>query len=241
MKKKINIDSTTFWLLYRKYKEYFLPVGMILVSILLFLLVIIPQFQNFLDTQQQVKVESKKLALLKNNLNLLTNIDESQMDSQLQVASVSLPPNKDFEGILNGVSVAANKAGVFLGDYDIQVGDITKPSLNIKSFPSLQLSLTINGGVNGATRFMTELYKTVPLSEITNVKVTNTTSEITALFYYRPFPPLGFNDSVPITPVSQAGSSIIVNLSSWNNVTRTIQAVNQPSPAPPSAINPNPF
>ncbi len=241
MKKKVNIDSTTFWFLYRRYKEYLLPVGVIFACILLFFLVIIPQFQNFLDTQQQVKAESNKLIILKNNLNLLTNMDESQMDSQLQIVSGALSPNKDFEGILNGISVAANKAGVFLGDYEFQVGDITKPSLNIQSFPSLQLTLTIYGGVNGVTRFMTELYKTVPLSEITDVKVTSTTSEITALFYYKPFPPLGFNNSAPINPVSQAGLSTIANLSSWNNVVRVNQAVVQPSPASSSAVNSNPF
>lgn len=241
MKKKVNIDSTTFWFLYRRYKEYLLPIGVIFACILLFFLVIIPQFQNFLDTQQQAKAESNKLIVLKNNLNLLTNMDESQMDSQLQIVSGALSSNKDFEGILNGISIAANKAGVFLGDYEFQVGDITKPSLNIQSFPSLQLTLTTYGGVNGVTRFMTELYKTVPLSEITEVKVTSTTSEISALFYYKPFPPLGFNDSAPIIPVSQQGLSTIANLSSWNNVIRVNQAVVQSSPASSSAVNSNPF
>jgi len=242
MKKKVNIDSTTFWFLYRRYKEYLLPVGVILVCILLFLLVIIPQFQNFLDTQGQAKSEANKLIILKNNLNLLTNMDESQLDSQLQIVSVALPPNKDFEGILNGISVAANRAGVFLGDYEFQVGDITKPSLNAQSFPSLQLSLTINGGVSGITKFMAEIYKTVPLSEITGVKVTSTTSEITILFYYKPFPPLGFNDSTPINSVSSQGLSTISNLSSWNNAVKISQPVLQESPASSSGeINPNPF
>ncbi len=241
MKKKVNIDSATFWFLYRRYKEYLLPVGVIFACILLFLLVIIPQFQNFLDIQQQIKAESNKLVILKNNLNLLTNMDEPQMDAQLQIVSNTLPPNKDFEGILNGIAVAANKAGVFLGDYEFQVGDITKPSLNIQSFPSLQLSLTISGGVNGVTRFMTELYKTVPLSEITGVKVTNTTSEIIILFYYKPFPPLGFNSSAPINPVSQEGASIVSNLSSWNNAARAGQTIVQPPLASSSAVNSNPF
>lgn len=241
MKKKVNIDSTTFWFLYRRYKEYLLPVGVIIACILLFLLVIIPQFQNFLDNQQQAKTESNKLIILKNNLNLLNNMNESQVDSQLQIVSAALPPNKDFEGILNGISVAADKTGVFLGDYEFQVGNITKPSLSIQSFPSLQLTLSINGGVSGVTRFMGELYKTVPLSEITAVKVSNATSEITILFYYKPFPPIGFDNSVPINSVSQEGLSTVSKLSSFNNVGGVSQAVLQSSPASSSAINPNPF
>jgi len=239
MKKKVNIDSTTFWFLYRSYKEYLLPAGVIFASILLFVLVIIPQFQSFLDTQQNIKAESDKLTSLKNNLNLLTNMDESQMDSQLQIVSKTLPPDKDFEGILNGISIAADKAGVSLGDYEFQVGDITKPSLNIQSYPSLQISLTINGGVSGVTGFISELYKTVPLSEITDLKVTSRTSAVTALFYYKPFPPLGSNNGNPINPVSQTGASVITNLSSWNNVIGPAPV--QLSPASSSAVNTSPF
>lgn len=242
MKKKVNIDSTTFWFLYRRYKEYLLPVGVIFTCILLFLFLIIPQFQSFLDTQQQAKVESSKLLILKNNLSLLTNIDESQMDSQLQIVSTVLPSNKDFSGILDGISVAANKAGVFLGDYEFQVGDISKPSVTIQSFPFLQLSLTITGGESGVTRFMAELYKTAPLAEITSVKITSTESQITALFYYKPFPPIGFNDNAPINPVSAQELSVINTLSSWNNATTVSEPALQGSVASSSGgVNPEPF
>ncbi len=241
MKKKINVDSETFWFLYKRYKEYLLPVGVILACVLLLFFIIIPQFQMFLDTQQQAKVESGKLLVLRNNLNLLTNMDESRLDSQLQIASGALPSTKDFAGILNGISVSANKAGVFLGNYQFQVGDISKPSVNVQSFPSIQLSLTINGGIDGAMRFMSELYKTVPLSEITSVKVSNANSEISILFYYRPFPPLGFNNSAPIVSVSQEGSALITNLSSWNNAVTVDQTPLQPPPVSSSGANTNPF
>lgn len=240
MNKKINIDSATFWFLYARYKQYLLPVGVIFICILLFLFLVIPQFQNFLDIQQQTKIESNKLLILKNNLNLLTNIDESQMNSQLQIVSTALPPAKDFSGILNGISVAANKAGVFLGDYEFLVGDLGKSSLNTQSFPYLQITLKINGGVSGVTRFMTELYKTVPLSEVTAVKLASADSEITVLFYYRPFPPLGFNSNLPIDTVSPQGLSIINTLSSWNNAL-SMPAAQSSSASTSGAINPNPF
>lgn len=236
MKQKINIDTTTFLFLYGRYKEYLLPIGVILASILLFLVVIIPQFQNLLDSQQQAKVESGKLLVLKNNLSLLTNLDESQTDSQLQIVSRALPPDKDFGGILTAISSAANRSGVSLGDYQFQVGDISKPSLNVQSFPSLQLALTINGGMDGVLKFLTELYKSVPLSEVTSVKVNNTTSEIVVLFYFRPFPPSGRDENAPINPVSQADLSTINNLSSWNNASFVVQpAVQTSSSSSPSA------
>jgi hypothetical protein len=160
----------------------------------------------------------------------------------LQIVSVALPPNKDFSGVLDGISVAANKSGVFLGDYEFQVGNISTPSISIQSFPSLQITLKINGGVSGVTRFITELYKTVPLSEVSSVKVSNSDSEITALFYYKPFPPLGFNSSLPINTVSPQGLSVINTLSSWNNAVKVIvPAVQQSSASSSGGINPNPF
>ena len=238
--KKINIDSTVFLFIYRKYKDYLLPAGVIAVCILLFLLVIIPQFQIYVDTQAQVKVESKKLLILKNNLNLLSSVNESQMDSQFQIASIALPPNKDFEGILNGISIAANKAGVFMGDYNFQVGDINKTALNIKSYPFLQLTLTVNGGIVGVTKFMKELYKTLPLSEVTDVTISSATSQVIVVFYYRPFPALGFNSSLPISLVSQEGVNTINDLSKWNNIFRE-QPVNIQPVASSSGINANPF
>ncbi|MCL5746841.1 MAG: hypothetical protein M1277_00985 [Patescibacteria group bacterium] len=235
-KKKINIDSATLNYLYHKYKDFLLPIGIIIACLLLFVLVIIPQFQSMLDSQQQAKAEASKLEVLRNNLNLLTNLDQAQLDSQLQVASSALPPGKNFFGILTGISTAANNAGVTLGDYSFQVGNITNPaSGGIASFPSLEVDLTVNGGTKGVTEFMAQLYKTVPLSEVTNIVLSNVSSQLTVLFYYRPFPPLGFNDSAPVQVVSPTGLSTLTNLSSWNNLSNQPQAPSQPAPSSSSS------
>ncbi len=238
--KKVNIDSAMMKFLYVKYKQYLLPAGVIAVCAFLFIFVIIPQFQNLLSAQQQAKVEANKLAILRNNLNLLSNLDETQLNTQLQIVSTALPPGKDFAGILTAVSIAANRSGVSLGDYQFQVGDITKPQEpGAVSFPYLKLVLTINGGINGVTGFITELYKTAPLSEVTSVRVSSATSEVTAYFYFRPFPPLGFNDNVPVTIVSPQGLATITNLSSWNNAGGNAQAPIAPA-APVSTPAPQP-
>lgn len=235
MKKKINIDSMTFWFLYRKYKQFLLPMGVILACIVLFIFVIIPQFQNLLDNQKQAKIESEKLLVLKNNLNLLTNLNESQVDSQLKVVSRALPPEKDFGGILNAISYSANKAGVSLGDFQFQVGEITKPPLNVSSFPSLEIKLAINGGTEGVLRFLNELYKSVPLSEAISIKASNTVSEITAIFYYKPFPPLTISESSPMSPISSQSLSIIGNISSWGYASDNTPIFQTPASSSPSA------
>jgi hypothetical protein len=223
MKKKFNLDAATFKFFYTKYKEYLLPLVVILVCIGLFIFVLIPGIQNLFYSQQEAKVEAEKLTMLRNNLNTLNNLSDTQLDSQLQIVASALPPNKDFAGILNAIGVAANNSGVILGDYNFSVGDITN-NQSFQPFPSLQLTLTISaGGINSVIKFVSELYKTVPISEVSSIRADAMGSQITVLFYYRPFPSLDFSDSQPLAPLSSKNLSIINQLSTWNNAGGNIQ------------------
>ncbi len=214
---KNNIDLATIKFLYDKYKTYVFSVIIIFVSLALFLKAIIPQIQNFFDIQNQVKIENEKLTVIKKNLSSLSNLNESLISYQLQVSSDALPSSKDFAGILNGVSISAGKAGVFLGDFDFQVGDISKVTAGDNKFPSLQLVLSLNAGVSDTVRFITELYRTVPLAEVKNVQISGNHSSITTVFYYKPFPSLNVKDSDPVFLISDKDLSLIKNISDWNN------------------------
>lgn len=214
---KNNIDLQTVKFLYAKYKTYILSGIAIFVSFLLFLNVIIPQIQNFFDTQSQIKIENEKLVVLRNNLNSLSNLDEPTLDYQLQVTSDALPDSKDFAGILNGVSIAAGKAGVFLGDFDFQVGDISSKISSGNKFPSLQLVLSLNAGALDTSRFITELYKTVPLVEVKNIQISGSHSSVTAVFYYKSFPSLKAVDTDPVFLLSAKDLSLVKDLGTWNN------------------------
>jgi hypothetical protein len=235
MKKKINIDSTTFWFLYRKYQQFLLPAGVIGVSLLVFIFIIFPQFSTLLDNQRQAKLESAKLAVLKGNLNLLTTLNETETDSQLQTVSRAFPSEKAFGGILTAISAAANKTGVSLGDFQFQVGNITNPTIVGTAIPNLEIVLTVNGDITSVLKFVNELYKSVPLSEVTSIKIHNPTTEVTADFYYRPFPSLIVNEATPIQPVSPDGLTIINNISSWGYAQDTVPLYQTPSSASPSA------
>lgn len=226
---KNNLDIATIKFLYEKYKDYIVSVSIIFVCFILFLNVIIPQFQRFLDLREESEAEFKKLNILRENFNILSNLDESSVDINLGKASSALPNVKDFAGILNGVSIAAEKSNVFLGDFDFQVGDISKVSSGINNFPSLQLNLTLNSGVTDTMRFIKELYRTVPLSEVTEVQINGSRSQLSTVFYYKPFPPANISDTVPIIPFSAKGSQIIKDISSWNFPRSFIDLPSSPS------------
>lgn len=236
--KKINIEFRTLKILYDKYRDYLLPLGIIFISFFLFINIVTPQINSLLDLQREARKEQEKLSILRDNLNLLSSLDESTLDSYLGLTSDTLPATKDFAGIISAISVSADKAGVFLGDFEFQVGDISKASPTVAGSPSLQLELNVTGGVNGVIKFVEELYRSVPISEVSSIEFGNNRSSITVVFYYKPLPPIKFRDDVRLELTTQKDQSLISLIQSWNNP-KVFQAITKSSS--PSASFTSPF
>ncbi len=236
MNKKVNLDKGAIKLLYSHYKNYIVPIAIIIACIILFFLVIIPQIQNVITLQQEQRREEEKLEILKNNLNLLYNLDSNTLDKQLKLTSKALPVNKDFIGILSGIAVASSKASVTLGDYGFQVGDINKTPTNVKGVPSLELSLTVNGDLNNLISFIKELEKTIPISEIIGINLTSRNATIKTLFYYKPLPQVKIRDDQPLSPLSQSTITEIDNLSKLNNANISDEVVPAQNSSSKSAV-----
>ncbi len=121
MSSKISLDRLTLERLYKKHKDYLIPIVTIIVCFILLLQVTIPQIGFLSAKQEEVSVEKAKLKILNNNLNILSNLNDSTLNSQFALATAALPVEKNFAGILNTINLAASKAGVFLGDFEFQV------------------------------------------------------------------------------------------------------------------------
>lgn len=217
MKNEFNLDQNTIKILYTRYKEFLLPIIIILVCVFLFLKLIIPQIQELLLERNQASEAREKIAVLKKNLNILSKIDEGDQNLKLQVAASALPAEKDFAGILNAISTASNKAGVFAGDFTFQVGELSTKSAQTKVLPSLNLTLNIQSGVSGLRRFLSELSKTLPVSEVQDVRVGSNLSTVTINFYYKPLSFKKFNYDTPLKPLSSQNSALLKKISSWQS------------------------
>ncbi len=243
---KFKIDKDTIVFLYRKHRDYIMPIAIIVVSFLLIIKVILPQIENLSVRQQEVKVEKDKLDVLKNNLTTLNGISNDALDREVLLTTSALPIEKNFAGVLNAVTISANKAGVFLGDYEFQVGDLSKSATIGKNLPSLQLSLSVNGGVGGAIKFITELYRSLPLSEISDIEISNSRSVIVVLFYFKPFAG-GASVSSSLPQISKNDSASLSQISTWNNgntlelTLPVIPIASKSAVASPSATPSSPF
>lgn len=215
MNPKFSFDKGTYKILYERYREYIAPFVVIFVCFVLIVKIIIPQVQDFIATVNTAKEIQSQTAVLKNNVQFLTSLDDSALDSKMRVASLALPAEKDFVGILNGITTAAARAGVSLGDFSFEIGELSTESAQLAGQPTIAVALTAGGDVFSVQRFIQELSKTLPLSEVLNAAVGGNSSTLTTVFYYRIFPPIKFDERMPLSGLSQNEEQLLNKLSSW--------------------------
>lgn len=223
MDEKVNADLKSLQFILGKNKPYILPVAIILTCILLFFFFVIPQFNMFLKIQNDAKESSLKLDRLNKNLDILTNVDDSVLESQLTTLSSALPINKDFVSVLNSIYSTAQKTGVSIGSFSLQIGDVSK-SQSSADLPVLQITLPINSGINAVNNFMKAISRSLPLAEVYSVKVSGTTSTVALSFYYKPLGVAGYSQDVPVSPISQKGINIISQLKGFDVVSSSLDA-----------------
>lgn len=217
MNGKINADLKSLKFIFDRNKPYILSIIIILSCIILFWQFVIPQFKILSTAQEEAKQASLKLQVLKENLRVLTNIDEKSLDANLKVLNLALPLTKDFSAILNSIYYASQKTGVSLGSFSLQIGDLGE-SKKSDEFPSISLSIPINSGAVAVNSFVETLNKTVPLSEVTLIKIGNSASSIKVSFYYKPLGVSGYKEDVRITPITQKGLELINKLNTFENI-----------------------
>ncbi|MDP3726963.1 MAG: hypothetical protein Q8Q96_01440 [bacterium] len=215
MNTKLSFDKGVFGILYERYREYIAPIATLFVCAALIVGVVIPQIQEFVAAQNQIKEIQGEILVLKSNVQFLTTLNDSTLDTSVRIVSLALPPEKDFAGILNAITLASAKSGASLGDFSFAVGELSTKSAQVTLRPSIQVALTVNGGVLSTQRFIRELSKTMPLSEVLNVAISGNSSTLTTVFYYKVFPPIKFDERMQLSGLSQNEEQLLNKLTSW--------------------------
>ncbi len=216
MNSKINADIKSIKFIFNRNKPYLLSSSIIFACIILFFQFIIPQFKTMLSAQKELREASLRLEILKENLNILTNTDENSLDQQIKLLNQTLPLSKDFAAMLSSIYYASSKTGVGLGSFSLRVGDLSKSEKNDK-FPIISLSVPVNSDVAGVNSFVATISKTLPLSEITLIKIGDQTSTINLSFYYKPLGGYSDNTGARINSISQKGLALINKLKGFDN------------------------
>src|SRR5436190_24224617 len=101
--KKTNIDLNTLSLLYEHYRDFLIPFGVIIASILVFLFVVIPQVNFYLKSKDQEKLELTKLQNSQSSTAVLKSMDEAELNNNIENLSAALPLINDFAGVIGAV------------------------------------------------------------------------------------------------------------------------------------------
>lgn len=216
MSGKINADFKSFKFIISRNKPYLFSIFTILLCIILLFQFVIPQFRALLSARKEANKLSQQLETLNKNFNVLANINENSLDSQLKILNSALPINKDFVGIINSINYASQKTGVDLGTFSIQIGDISESQESDKLL-SINISVPVNADITAIDSFVETISNSVPLVDVSFIKIANKTSSMNLSYYYKPLGSFN-NEDISISPLSQQGLSLINQLATFQNL-----------------------
>lgn len=212
MKLKSEINKDSILSLYYENREFILPIFAIIVSVLLFIIFIIPQVLSFPARKNEVDQEVEKLNKIKEGEKVLSNANTDLINSQVEIVSKTLPDKKSFETILNVISKAANLSNSLIESY---VFEETSMSQTPKNFQSITFEISIFGDVAQALDFIDELYQSYPISNVTSIKNSENLSTITMDFYYSPFISQKLEDRTLVRAMSPREKETLSQISEW--------------------------
>ena len=208
-----NFNNRILLSFYISHKEHIISYVVIVVSLLIFIITVPSQIKNIVLSKKESEEASKRVEILSKNLDFLSKQSDATLDSNLHLVSSALPDTKDFEIILKGISQAGLAAGVQVGDFGLDIGDLSPVYSKGSTISTINMELAIDGGIDGAVRFIQELSNVFPLSEVHKIQSLAGSSRITVGFFFKPFPPAKLEKNTSIQPLSNQENSILDQLS----------------------------
>jgi hypothetical protein len=213
MKMTVQLSKESLSEIYYEHKEYAMPIASILVALFLFLTFLLPQILSFPAKKTEIDIENQKLDAIKEAEAVITSTNKSTLDSQLQIASKTLPPSKLFDEVLRSISSAAALSGTQLESYEYQDsgGELPEGA----QFPSMSFEVSLIGDVNQAIRFIEEIYKSYPISDVKKITYSGGTANLSINFYYKAFPTADIVETTEIKNTSEKGRQALAEISRW--------------------------
>lgn len=209
MNKPSPINQTTLRIIYYRNKQFITPIIIFIVCIVVIFEAILPQVQDWFSIRNSVNNSIQKITKLNKDISVVSNINEDSLNSDIDFLSQVLPQSKDYIGVLNAISQAAILSATSLGDYSFDVGDLSK--IQGKE-DTIQIRLSISGGVAEAKKFISSLKNQAPLSTVEDIQIQNNIISILAIFYFKPFPSVTFDENTPVETLNQLENSQLQKL-----------------------------
>lgn len=213
-----SLDQNTIRILYVRNKMYVFPGIFFTIAVLLFFFAVLPQIQSYFILLEEVKSSESRVAVLKSNVAVLSGINIPDLDKKLQAVVTALPSEKDFAGILRVIGVSATESNVKLGDFSFEVGNVSSEATKVANALPIEINVIITSDLVGTKSFLESLTRRFPLSEVTSMQISEKSSNIKIIFYYKPLPNFTLTGDQKLKPLSKEESGLFDRLSSFTSV-----------------------
>jgi len=205
-----------------KYKRFLIPIIFILLSVFMIFLIIIPQFSQISDLNNQVSAENDKVNTLQTSLNALSSMDDHDLETKKSIATDALPTTKDVSRIFSALAAAADASQTNLGDFSLDAGPVFGSALlnesKVQGTPSLEVTVRVEGSdASNLADFAKELQKTLPLSEVKKINSTDSSANYTVGFFYKPVDLSVISKQEKVTLPSQSTDALLNQMQTWEN------------------------
>ncbi len=179
-------------------KDFLLPIVVLITGIFMVLVFILPQLISLPTKLTERNSEIARLNEIKIAKEILSRTSDDEVNIQVETVSNALPIDRNFEGIFNAISTAANSSNTQISGYKfseaVQAGPRSEEAAVSRR---LTFTITINGAPDQAGLFLEELYKVGPISDVKKIDFEGGETKVEVDFFYKPFTKLDQNSYLP--------------------------------------------
>ncbi len=222
---KRDLKVVKLWYYNFRYSIYFpvfFPSVAVIICLIVIMAFVLPQIQSWFSLQDEIKATEGRIQTIKDNISYLQVVDGQSVDADFHTATLALPAEKDFMGILNVISDAASSSNVALQDYSFTPPTVNKKSAATTTTTStdastvgmtpVRVSLVVEGKITGVNAFVKNIEKKLPLAEVKEVDFGETKAQIVINFYTRSFPDISLANGETINVLSQSDRILLQKL-----------------------------
>lgn len=188
-------------------KAYLLPVLGIVMSLIIFGVVTIPQLMSYLETQSQINELDNQVIALASKLDLLQQIELDQSQEQLAITLKALPQDKDYIVSAAQLQLLAQQNNVVMSAVGFGEGG---------NEGRYQIRASIVGSIDEIRQFIQSINQAPRLMQVENVDLTFNRNiyeaNLTVLVPYAKLVPEVVTVNQPSEPLTEAEIELLVAL-----------------------------
>lgn len=218
-------------------KIFIWPLLALVFTVILLLIVIIPQFSNIVITTNTIEEEKERVRKLNQKADALEQIDVALYQDHLTNTLFALPPEKDFPSAISQIQIIANQTNVRVSDLGVSV--VSKVQSGHDSF---LINLTIQGDIVAINDFLKAIRGGPRVMSINNLDFTQSQAEFyqVTLSVSTYFQPVQTNIGSVDAPIAQLSEDEINTLVQLNQLVEQTNLVSVQTVTGPRG-KPNPF